>query len=738
MQPASGNFPDLFPDAQPADQPAWVDQQLGDNRLFVYPRQRGEAPLCRLEMKFPRQQEVFYLRHALLNFPKSNFLDCRRHNGKLYPSYEEALRATGLFASNEEAHAVLDELIALRYTAQQLRFAFCVLLEQDAAPITLFKRYEKHLMKDFLDRGLQPTTARRELLQTLHRNWRESGNLEQDWKLDAPDSQPPRDASPQTRCGPTAADGARAKSFVEACSAQRAVADHVLTCRSLRKESFVFVEGRAGTGKSTLATYLTHSIESTGGTVVNVASTGQAALLLPHGATAHSTFGIPIADEPELTCTLATTSTAAKLITQAAIIQWDEWPSIRKAAWEAVLSYLRTLQEHNPSEYIPKVFVCYGDFRQIPPVIPRASRNTVVLNSVRSSPSWSKFAVFHLDRVFRQQGDPAFLSWVDSIGDGSARLTANSSGDPGYVALEKFPVLDSETAAIEHAFPHPNDPHACSESKILAALNTLVDAYNHRMLELLRRTYMCESHHSLSADTLDVDAIGFVEPHMTAEFLNLQVQPGVPPHSLHLVVGALYELMRNFSAPDRLMNHVPVILKEVHAHHVLIQTLDGNPFPLPRICFRWTLAKGVGSMVRRQYPLRPAYASTYNGAQGRTLKKAALDVRHSPFAHGHLYVAASRVCRRDDLAVLPTNDAIDAVNVPMVRNVVWPELLLRPPPQSGQSGPARARKRPASALHGCRTGKNIHRHHPLLKLGTHTSSNSSRRPSVSRSCRPPR
>ena len=105
----------------------------------------------------------------------------------------------------------------------------------------------------------------------------------------------------------------------------------------------MFVEGRAGTGKSTLATYLTHSIESTGGTVVNVASTGQAALLLPHGATAHSTFGIPIAAAPELTCTLATTSTAAQLITQAAIIQWDEWPSIRKAAWEAVLSYMRTL-----------------------------------------------------------------------------------------------------------------------------------------------------------------------------------------------------------------------------------------------------------------------------------------------------------------------------------------------------------------------------------------------------------
>ena len=59
-------------------------------------------------------------------------------NGRRYPSYEEALQATGMFSKCDEAHAVLDELIDLRYTGAQLRFAFIGLLEQEAQPIALY------------------------------------------------------------------------------------------------------------------------------------------------------------------------------------------------------------------------------------------------------------------------------------------------------------------------------------------------------------------------------------------------------------------------------------------------------------------------------------------------------------------------------------------------------------------------------------------------------------------------
>ena len=91
--------------------------------------------------------------------------------------------ATGLMNSNDEPNAVMEEMLALRYTGAQLRFAFVLLLEQEPAPITLFKRYERALMQDFLHSGKAVGTARALLRQHLQRAWLELGNAAEDWKL---------------------------------------------------------------------------------------------------------------------------------------------------------------------------------------------------------------------------------------------------------------------------------------------------------------------------------------------------------------------------------------------------------------------------------------------------------------------------------------------------------------------------------------------------------------------------
>ena len=171
----------------------------------------------------------------------------------------------------------------------------------------------------------------------------------------------------------------------------------------------------------------------------------------------------------------------------------------------------------------------------------------------------------------------------------------------------------------------------------------------------------------------------------------------MPPHSLRLVVGALYQLMRNFSAADKLMNHTHVILREVHSNHLLIETLDGRRFPLPRICFRWPLAVGTTNIIRRQYPLRPAYALTINGSQGSTLAKCVLDARSSPFCHGHLYVALSRVRQRSCIRVLTTMDRCTQQGFALTKNVVWPELLIQRDLQLTKGVQRKCRKRPAGS-----------------------------------------
>ena len=141
------------------------------------------------------------------------------------------------------------------------------------------------------------------------------------------------------------------------------------------------------------------------------------------------------------------------------------------------------------------------------------------------------------------------------------------------------------------------------------------------------------------------------------------------------------------------MNHTPVILMKVSEHHVLVKTLEGNSFPLPRIVFRFPIAHGTTTMTRRQYPLRPAYATTVHGVQGSTLQLGGLDLRYMPFTHGQLYVALSRLPSRGALKVLPCTSYTGRGGEALAKNIVWPELLL----SSGQ--PAhQCRKRPASSM----------------------------------------
>ena len=56
--------------------------------------------------------------------------------------------------------------------------------------------------------------------------------------------------------------------------------------------------------------------------------------------------------------------------------------------------------------------------------------------------------------------------------------------------------------------------------------------------------------------------------------------------------------------------------------------------------------------VRQQFPVRLSFAMTINKSQGQTLRRVGLDVSQSPcFSHGHLYVAMSRVCSRNDIKI---------------------------------------------------------------------------------------
>ena len=59
---------------------------------------------------------------------------------------------------------------------------------------------------------------------------------------------------------------------------------------------------------------------------------------------------------------------------------------------------------------------------------------------------------------------------------------------------------------------------------------------------------------------------------------------------------------------------------------------------------------------------------------GQELKTCLLDLRTPPFAHGHLYVALSRIRKYSDIAIFTKAEHVRN-EIVTAENVVYPELL---------------------------------------------------------------
>ncbi|KAK7391490.1 hypothetical protein VNO78_19906 [Psophocarpus tetragonolobus] len=93
---------------------------------------------------------------------------------------------------------------------------------------------------------------------------------------------------------------------------------------------------------------------------------------ITYGRTAHSRFKIPINVEAESFCSISRQSDLAKLIRETIAIIWDKAPMINRYALEALNRSLRDLLNLD-APFGGKVMILGGDFRQVLPVVQKAS-----------------------------------------------------------------------------------------------------------------------------------------------------------------------------------------------------------------------------------------------------------------------------------------------------------------------------------------------------------------------------
>jgi ATP-dependent DNA helicase PIF1 len=376
----------------------------------------------------------------------------------------------------------------------------------------------------------------------------------------------------------------------------------------------VFVSGKAGTGKSTLITYLRLALSKA---LVVVAPTGVAALNV-EGATIHSFFRLPPhVVQPEDVQEVANRRMYKKLD----LLVVDEVSMVRADLMDAMDLFLRKngRDPHRPFGGVQLLLV--GDLFQLPPVIQK-QEDELLASMGYATPFFFSAHVLQdcpvapveLSRVWRQT-DATFCDLLDAVRE----------------ARDLDPTL-----AVLNDRCAPRDAPAPPGRVTLCATNAVADRIN---LAHLGR--------------IDTPAHTF-EGQVSGKF-SVEEARLPSPLSLTLKVGAQVMFTKNDDA-RRWVNGTVGVVRAIDPPSIRVELVSESPGELVEVgraeweSYRYEYQASTDQLrpvVTGRYvqvPLMLAWAITIHKSQGKTLDAVRVDLGTGAFAPGQVYVALSR-CR---------------------------------------------------------------------------------------------
>jgi len=695
----------------------------GVGQLYCYERDRCNARnenIVRMEYLWPNAGENYYLRLILFNKACMSYEDARTYEGVVYATFQECAIKMRLIEDEKEARSCFNE--AARWsTPPELRLLFVTMTLEGFPTLSFLQqvhrdRFFNALTLDYRMDAATPSnraSLMNKLLSDFVLLFREHGKQLSDYGLPEPEivetelqrhamKYPPEEQRIEFE---------RLQDQQPNNAEQDTTFRRIISSINNGETAKYFINGKGGAGKSTLAKKLVAYTRMQSLVAAGCASVGLAATNFEGFETAHSFFCYPVVEEEERdeseppVCQLWKKEGRAELLSSVKLIIWDEFLSNNRELYEAA--------HRATSGFEGIVLVCMGDFKQIMPVVKFANREMQIDACITRSKYWPLFTVCTLVTNMRLQNrietmtrntlglsttDPAYLEEMEeingqrqygdmivNIGQGKRSIHGAGYERVSYERDEQMYQLNlietylenqDEGLALQFLFPDGFTTNACKGATILAATNKTVEKWN----DAVQRLNANPMKTLQSKDKFgDVD-----DPHnhianaMSETVLNKFQAAGIPPRDLKLKVGDVCIVLRNLSMRDGLQNNARVRILDIKPYCIRVQTLEDSPrtATVPRIRFKFKLPFAFSYTVSRlQFPLRLAYSMTYNKSQGQTLSKVLLDVTTPPFAHGHLYVALSRIQFFRDIRLICNEDQLDDTGNPIVTNIVYPELL---------------------------------------------------------------
>ena len=313
---------------------------------------------------------------------------------------------------------------------------------------------------------------------------------------------------------------------------------------------------------------------------------------------------------------------------------------------------------HTP--FAGKLIISAGDLRQCLPIQKYADRTTIVQSVINRSHLWVHFKELHLsinERVMKnaigfpesyQQECKRFAEQLLTLGDGTFPIY-DSSNSAVNISKIIHTTTTAETSLKELVlwcypeFQGTKDTIPLHSKAILCVFNEDVAEVNKIAIDLVNG----EERQCLSADELDPNCEEKYKD-TPIEYLHSLEISGFPPHELNLKIGCPVILLRNYNPRIGLCNGTKLIvhrfIKEFLIEFEIVSEgrHKGTIVPLCRIDFTTSETDFPFVMIRRQFPVRLAFAMSINKAQGQSLLRVAMYLKRPVFAHGQAYVGASR------------------------------------------------------------------------------------------------